>query len=54
MARLDQSKTLVKLGYDQARAWLEGRPLSGMPRPDRGSAPLFAYRPPVDTTGQSS
>jgi predicted acylesterase/phospholipase RssA len=54
MARLDQSKNLLKLGYDQTKAWLEGRTLSGAPLPDRGPAPRFAYRPPVDALGQSS
>jgi predicted acylesterase/phospholipase RssA len=54
MGRLDQSKTLVKLGYDQARAWLEGRPLCSAPLPDRGSRPRFAYRPPIEASGQSS
>jgi predicted acylesterase/phospholipase RssA len=35
LARLDQSKSLLRVGYDQARAWLEGTPLPGLPRRDR-------------------
>jgi len=34
LARLDQSPALLRLGYDQARTWLEGNPLTGAPAPD--------------------
>jgi len=34
LARLDQSPVLLRLGYDQARTWLEGNPLPGAPVPD--------------------
>ena len=34
LARLDQSPVLLRLGYDQARTWLEGNPLTGAPAPD--------------------
>jgi predicted acylesterase/phospholipase RssA len=34
LARLDQSPVLLRLGYDQARSWLEGNPLPGAPLPD--------------------
>jgi NTE family protein len=49
MARLGQSASLLTLGYDQARAWLNGRPLPEVPRPSR-RAPRFSYRPPVDAS----
>jgi predicted acylesterase/phospholipase RssA len=35
LARLDQSQSLLRIGYEQARAWLEGTPLPGVPRRDR-------------------
>jgi len=47
LARLDQSQNLFTLGYEQARAWLEGRPLSGTVRADRSPAPRFAFRPRI-------
>jgi predicted acylesterase/phospholipase RssA len=34
MARLDQSPVLLRLGYDQARTWLEGNSLTSAPGPD--------------------
>jgi NTE family protein len=34
LARLDQSPVLLRLGYDQARTWLEGNALPGAPVPD--------------------
>lgn len=55
MARLDRSQTLVRLGYEQATAWLEGRPLSdGVQRHGRSLAPRFAFRPRIDAADQSS
>jgi predicted acylesterase/phospholipase RssA len=52
LARLGQSQDLLRLGYEQARAWLEGAPLPGALRPHRG--PRFSYRPPIPVPGQSS
>jgi predicted acylesterase/phospholipase RssA len=49
LARLGHSPSLLRLGYDQTRAWLEGRPLPEVPRPSR-RAPRFSYRPPVDAS----
>ena len=37
LARLGQSQSLLRLGYDQARAWLEGKPLPNVPRLDQRS-----------------
>jgi len=54
MARLDQSQNLFMLGYEQARAWLEGRPLFGTPRADRNPAPRFAFRARIQAADQSS
>jgi len=34
LARLDQSPVLLRLGYDQARTWLEENPPPGAPVPD--------------------
>jgi hypothetical protein len=34
LARLDQSPALLRLGYDRARAWLEGNVLTSAPVPD--------------------
>jgi predicted acylesterase/phospholipase RssA len=45
MAYLGQSANLVRVGYDQARAWLEGKPLPGAPDPGHG--PTFAFRPRI-------
>jgi NTE family protein len=54
MARLDQSQNLFRLGYEQARGWLEGRPLSGTPQADRNPAQRFAFRPRIQAADQSS
>jgi hypothetical protein len=54
MARLDQSENLVRLGYEQAMAWLEGRPPPETSRHGRRSSPRFAYRPPIELADQSS
>jgi predicted acylesterase/phospholipase RssA len=35
LARLGQSESLIRVGYDQARAWLEGKPLPSRPTRDR-------------------
>jgi predicted acylesterase/phospholipase RssA len=46
LARLGQSQDLLRLGYEQARAWLEGAPLPGtMQRVGRG--PRFSFRPRI-------
>ncbi len=45
LARLGQSQDLVRLGYEQARAWLDGAPLPGARRPGRG--PRFSFRPRI-------
>ena len=37
LARLGQSESLIRVGYDQARAWLEGKPLPSRPTRDRHS-----------------
>ena len=52
LARLGQSQDLVRLGYEQARAWLGGAPLPGELRARSG--PRFAYRPPIPARDQSS
>jgi hypothetical protein len=52
LARLGQSLDLVRLGYEQARAWLEGAPLPGELRARSGLR--FAYRPPIPALDQSS
>jgi predicted acylesterase/phospholipase RssA len=38
LGRLGQSESLIRAGYDQARAWLEGKPLPSRPTGDRRSA----------------
>jgi NTE family protein len=38
LGRLDQSSALIRLGYDRARAWLEGEPLPSPPAFDRAEA----------------
>jgi NTE family protein len=52
LARLGQSQDLVRLGYEQARAWLEGAPLPGDLRARTG--PRFAFRPPIPAPDHSS
>jgi predicted acylesterase/phospholipase RssA len=47
LAALGQSGSLVRLGYDQARAFIEGRPLPGQVIERRRAAPRFAFRPRV-------
>jgi predicted acylesterase/phospholipase RssA len=44
LARLGQSESLIRVGYEQARAWLEGRPLPSQPTRD-GRAVARARRP---------
>ncbi len=45
LAHLGQSANLVRVGYDQAHAWLEGKPLPSAPDPRHG--PTFAFRPRI-------
>ncbi len=45
LAHLGQSANLVRLGYDHAHAWLEGKPLPSAPDPRHG--PTFAFRPRI-------
>jgi predicted acylesterase/phospholipase RssA len=42
LAHLGQSQNLLRLGYEQARAWLEGKPLPNVPRRDRRTAAPIA------------
>jgi NTE family protein len=35
LGRLDQTPTLLRLGYERAQAWLDGSPLPDAPTPDR-------------------
>jgi NTE family protein len=53
LAHMGQSGNLLRLGYDQARAWMEGKPLPGMERRDRRE-PRFAFRPRILPIDQSS
>jgi len=52
LGRLGQSQDLVRLGYEQARAWLEGAPLPG--ELGARSGPRFAFRPPIPALDRSS
>jgi predicted acylesterase/phospholipase RssA len=53
LAHLGQSANLLRLGYEQARAFVDGKPLPGAPARDtRG--PKFAFRPRIRTVPQSS
>jgi predicted acylesterase/phospholipase RssA len=53
LAHLGQSGNLFRLGYDQARAWMEGTALPDTERrPRRG--PRFAFRPRILPIDQSS
>ena len=54
LARLGKSANLLRVGYDQARAWLEGKPLPGAPIQDRRTGPRFAFRPRIRLNNQSS
>jgi len=56
LARLGQSQDLVRLGYDQARAWLDGAPLPGALRPAKraGRGPRFSFRPRITQVDQLS
>ena len=46
LARLGQSQDLLRLGYEQARAWLDGAPLPGTER-RVGGGPRFSFRPRI-------
>jgi len=54
MAHLGQSANLLRLGYEQAKAFVEGRPLPSAPAHDRSSGPQFAFRPRIRPIAQSS
>ena len=43
LAHLGRSQDLLRLGYEQARAWLDGAPLPGERPAARG--PRFSFRP---------
>jgi NTE family protein len=45
LARLDHSQALLRLGYDQAKAWLDGEPLPEVSRSDRDDGPVRDDRP---------
>jgi hypothetical protein len=51
LARLGKSQDLVRLGYEQERAWLEGAPLPGELRARSGTR--FAFRAPIPALDQS-
>jgi len=53
LAHMGQSANLLRLGYDHARAWIEGKPLPGTDRRTR-MGPRFAFRPRILLTDQSS
>jgi predicted acylesterase/phospholipase RssA len=54
LAHLGQSANLLRLGYEQAKAFVEGKPLPGAPARDRSSGPRFAFRPGIRPMAQSS
>ena len=56
LARLGQSQDLLRLGYEQARAWLEGTPLPSAPRTEKRAArgPRFSFRPRIAPADRSS
>jgi predicted acylesterase/phospholipase RssA len=54
LAHLGQSANLLRLGYEQAKAFIEGKPLPGGPAVERNSAPRFAFRPRIRPVPQSS
>jgi predicted acylesterase/phospholipase RssA len=54
LAHLGQSANLLRLGYEQARAFMEGKPLPGALARDRRSGPRFAFRPGIRPLPQSS
>ncbi len=56
LARLGQSQDLLRLGYEQARAWLDGAPLPGAVRTERrvGHGPRFSFRPRIGPVHRSS
>ena len=56
LARLGQSQDLLRLGYEQARAWLDGAPLPGPQRTEKrtGRGPRFSFRPRIAPLTQPS
>jgi predicted acylesterase/phospholipase RssA len=54
LAHLGQSANLLRLGYEQARAFVEGKPLAEAPTWDRRRGPRFAFRPRIRPIPQSS
>jgi predicted acylesterase/phospholipase RssA len=54
LAHLGQSATLLRLGYEQAKAFLEGKSPPDVPAGDRRSVPRFAFRPRIRPIAQSS